>query len=458
MATVSFLLQEPYKKSQNPDKELAKIENQVIKNEIKERKSLKKNYDVYLNHRETRIYLFLIVDRNNKIKIKTDETILPKYWDFSNQLVKPNYIGVGEFNSRLLNLKANVLENYRRIINDNPGITFNKIANKIIDLIKNSHTPVITKSNLNQYIKDYIKDLESGRILTPKGEKFENGTIKNYNGFSTQFDLYQEKIKTQLDFDDIDMVFYYDFIDFFNNKNYSINTVGRMIKNIKTIVRSARDKGITNNIEVERKKFKVLKAESNQIYLTENEIAKIYELDLADKPLLDESRDIFIIGVRLAQRFSDYSKLNKDKIRKIDKNAYVIDIIQEKGGALVTIPMHWQTKEILKKYNYSLPKVYEQKVNKRIKKVGGLAEINESVIYEKIEGGKKVQYTSPKHDLITTHTARRTGATLMYLAGIPTIDIMKLTGHTTEREFLKYIKVSKEETAKNLIDHAYFNQ
>jgi len=44
----------------------------------------------------------------------------------------------------------------------------------------------------------------------------------------------------------------------------------------------------------------------------------------------------------------------------------------------------------------------------------------------------------------------------MYLEGIPTIDIMKISGHKTEREFLKYIKVSKEETAVILSDHPYF--
>jgi hypothetical protein len=46
----------------------------------------------------------------------------------------------------------------------------------------------------------------------------------------------------------------------------------------------------------------------------------------------------------------------------------------------------------------------------------------------------------------------------MYLAGIPTIDIMKISGHKTEKEFLKYINVSKEETAINLSDHPYFNR
>jgi hypothetical protein len=44
----------------------------------------------------------------------------------------------------------------------------------------------------------------------------------------------------------------------------------------------------------------------------------------------------------------------------------------------------------------------------------------------------------------------------MYLAGIPTLDIMKITGHKTEREFLKYIRVTKEQTAEFLSNHEYF--
>ena len=45
----------------------------------------------------------------------------------------------------------------------------------------------------------------------------------------------------------------------------------------------------------------------------------------------------------------------------------------------------------------------------------------------------------------------------MYLAGIPTIAAMKITGHKTEKQFLQYIKVTGEENATNLALHPYFN-
>lgn len=54
---------------------------------------------------------------------------------------------------------------------------------------------------------------------------------------------------------------------------------------------------------------------------------------------------------------------------------------------------------------------------------------------------------------ISSHTARRSFATNYYLEGFPTIDLMKITGHKTEKAFLTYIKVSQLDTAKRLNQH-----
>jgi integrase len=59
----------------------------------------------------------------------------------------------------------------------------------------------------------------------------------------------------------------------------------------------------------------------------------------------------------------------------------------------------------------------------------------------------------PLNECISSHTARRSFATNLYLDGFPVIDIMKITGHKTEAAFLGYIKVSKLDTAKRLSRH-----
>ena len=61
-------------------------------------------------------------------------------------------------------------------------------------------------------------------------------------------------------------------------------------------------------------------------------------------------------------------------------------------------------------------------------------------------GWEKMSTGVEKWTLVTTHTARRSFATNMFKRGMPTVLIMKLTGHKKESEFLKYIKIDAEET------------
>jgi integrase len=49
---------------------------------------------------------------------------------------------------------------------------------------------------------------------------------------------------------------------------------------------------------------------------------------------------------------------------------------------------------------------------------------------------------------VSSHTCRRTFCTLKFLKGMPAQAIMKFTGHTSERNFLKYLKLDAELTAQ----------
>ena len=71
-------------------------------------------------------------------------------------------------------------------------------------------------------------------------------------------------------------------------------------------------------------------------------------------------------------------------------------------------------------------------------------------------GGIRRSATYFKWELITTHTARRSFATNAYLGNVPSISIMKITGHRTEKSFLKYIKISQEDNANKLLSHPFF--
>jgi len=59
----------------------------------------------------------------------------------------------------------------------------------------------------------------------------------------------------------------------------------------------------------------------------------------------------------------------------------------------------------------------------------------------------------PKYQLITNHTGRRSFATNAVLEGIPFSAIMKITGHKTEKAFLRYVKIDCDDAIKMFKQH-----
>jgi site-specific recombinase XerD len=58
---------------------------------------------------------------------------------------------------------------------------------------------------------------------------------------------------------------------------------------------------------------------------------------------------------------------------------------------------------------------------------------------------------------MTPHTARRSGATSMIKAGIEKRKVMMLTGHESEESVNRYIDISEDENAEQLMDHPFAN-
>ena len=400
------------------------------------------------------VYLRYYDSNRVDVKIPTMFKIYPEYWNNKSQSFNKRILYSNSFTeadktnieNRLIDLKSHLLKKA------NSGIAMNKKSlAKIIYEFHNGKSAGDKNTTLNQYIDHFISECQNGKRLTEKKTLFAESTIRTLKGFRSQFQNYQSVKRNRIDFDDVTLNFYNSFIQFFTKKDYSPNTIGKYIKHLKMIMRAARDSGLHNNSVFEMKSFKPPNAKVTNIYLNENELDKIYHLELSSKPLLDLARDVFLVGCYTAQRYSDYSQISSENI----KDGY-IELTQQKTGETVIVPIRPELNALLKKYNNNLPKTHQQKVNDRIKEVAKLAGIDDLITIELIRGGKRRKKTVPKYTLIKTHTARRSGCTNMYLAGIPTIDIMKISGHKTESEFLKYINVTKQETAKNLASHPYF--
>lgn len=244
-------------------------------------------------------------------------------------------------------------------------------------------------------------------------------------------------------FDDINYAFCEDFIEWMSNKDLCANTRGSHVKFVKAAMNEAFKNKLHTNED-----FRTFRKEMEQVdavYLTNEEVTKIAELPLCGSHAL--ARDIFIIGCHTGMRFSDYSRLSMNDI-----SDGVIHFITQKCKTPVDIPAHPRVLAILNKYGGTLPSITSQRFNMYIKDVCKEAGINESILIRK--GGRHVRYE--KWEIVSSHTARRTGLTNMYKAGIPTYRCMMISGHKTEQVFLTYLRITQQENAQYLKDNPFF--
>lgn len=334
---------------------------------------------------------------------------------------------------------------------------------------------------LNKFIDQFLEDIKAGRRQTEKGTKYAASTVKSIKQALTKFAQFQKEKRRKYDFDDINHVFIQDFTAWLQKENYAINSIGKCIKELKSVMALAQIEGHHNNGFCKDKRFKGTRVEVDSIYLTKEDLDKLMNVDLKDFSTGHEiARDIFMVGVWTAQRVSDYNNIEKEDfqtltirsivdepdpenpgktIAKIQtREVTVLNIRQKKTGSKVAIPCSSSLKAILEKYNYQMPHLEDQVINRYIKEVAKAAGITEIVNIVKTNGGVEKEVPTEKYKLIHTHTARRTGATLMYLSGMDTYDIMKITGHKSPEILKKYIKADELEVVEKITEkYKYFD-
>lgn len=192
--------------------------------------------------------------------------------------------------------------------------------------------------------------------------------------------------------------------------------------------------------------------DTGAVYLTHEELRQINAVKLSQE--VSAVRDLFLIGCYTALRVSDLKALSTQNI--VGEN---IDTKTKKTGTRVIIPIHPVVREVLGRNGGQFPQIKsEQAFNTAVKRICKKAGINAQVLYERTIGAKVIRRRVKKYELITSHTARRSAATNMYLAGVPIARIMLITGHTTEQTFFKYIRIAKEENAKTLAESEFFKK
>lgn len=189
-------------------------------------------------------------------------------------------------------------------------------------------------------------------------------------------------------------------------------------------------------------------ANKNVVFLTWDELMRVYNHQFEVGGCLDKVRDVFCFCCFSSLRYSDVRNLAK-------KDIYddALHIVTQKTNDMLTIELNDYTKEILHKYRdfdgeKALPVVSNQKMNVYIKEVCKQCELNDKLTNIYYVGRVKHEVTKEKWQMIGTHCGRRTFICNALMLGIAPNVVMKWTGHSDYKSMQPYIDIADEAKQK----------
>lgn len=265
-----------------------------------------------------------------------------------------------------------------------------------------------------------------------KGNRYAGNSIANYKKILKLWPDFEKFIgRDNIRISDITMDTYSRFMEFCNFRHYMESTKYQYLTLIKAVMNSALEDGVSDNRIQNSKRFVTHRVSSvfKKVYLTEEEISRLADLNLDTAPSsLRKVRDVFLIGCWTGQRFSDYSGISMDEIETIviDGEEYkALRMIQKKTDRTVLVPV----------LDMRLSEIIDSPTTVCCRK-----------------GGMKIKTVRPKYELVSSHTARRSCITNLYLGGrLSTGQIRCISGHADEESFKRYLCQSNEEEIRNII-------
>ena len=297
----------------------------------------------------------------------------------------------------------------------------------------------------DKLIVDFIHEMTSRKNRS-------KSYVSQYNVLANHIDKFSKNMNCTIFTNSITEEFLEDFIYYLRDCGMRINTVKGLIEKVKAITKKAGNYGYAINRTFDE--VSVDAEETCAIALSMNEIARLYYfIGLTEKQ--ERIRDLFVIGCLTGMRYSDYSTLTHDNIQ----NGLIVKKTK-KTGVTIHVPIHDYILEIINKYNGELPSgISIQHFNRTIKSIFKKIGFDEVVSFTRTVGHEVITQSYEVCKIVSSHTARRSFATNAYNSGrMKTFQIMLITGHTTERNFFRYIKIGREDNAKSLSADQFFRR
>lgn len=393
--------------------------------------------------------IYARVTNGRKFDITAPIGLFINYEDWNSEKGIPRKSSnIKEF--QLKSIEAKILAN----LNENSDVVYDSkwLKNIFSNDKATKNTVLQSRDYLINFFNEYLTKVKSNIELN----KLNSRTYEKYERVKVLIEEMQAHYNKQYKVKDVDLKFIERFESFcFDEKKFSKNYVGRIIKFIKTVVRDARISGIETHYQLDA--IKGYTEKTVFVVLSEEEITQIKNATLPINHIINDARDWLLISCYTGQRVSDFLRFTSDMIIQVKDNENqkiipMIRFVQLKTKKEIDFPISSEINSILNKRNGEFPqKLSDQLFNKLIKEVCKIAGITQVVNgnKENPKTKRKVAGKYPKYELISSHIGRRTFCTNNY-GKIPTPFIMYASGHSTETMLLKYINKTNTQNSLEL--------
>lgn len=429
----------------------------------------------------------VISDGKKKIRISSDYSVPNNKW-LKSQKVASSYDHALTINTYLDKFKKKVFDAYleakesgkeispvllREIMypkkEEKASTTFHDVWSSYVESKQNN----CTKDTLVKLKSTYNKVVEFC-YCQHMGDKCNSNTLEDFKSVKRGDDLKEnQRLKSEslkqyqyyalrLDIKEIGSLWIDNFKDFCvhpERANLNNQTTNKYIDQIRTFVRWCISRKLINREVKEdiKETYQPLQVISNKkAILTESELKQLRQLKIPEsKQYLKNVRELFFLSCLTGLRFSDYSAISPSNL-KLEEGNYTLEKLMKKTKGVVRVPLNADALAIIQKiFTGEVKPISNQKVNKYLKELMLLMNFEETIQVNYQQGNEVIQEEVNKAELVSSHTGRRTFATLALLRGLPHKTVMRFTGHKDYKSFEKYVNIpelKEEELMRNVFD------
>lgn len=361
------------------------------------------------------------------------------------------------------------------------------------------------KSMIISYFDRYIKRVLVNKAFKVNGEIYSDSCKQQFQSTRRSLAEFIGEDST-LTFGDIDIEFYENWLASMRSHNLTNSTINVYFSYMRRVINRALEEKVTNNAMAAHVFHNVSGDEKYRqalLTLSSEEIASLLSMKLDGVD--DDVRNLFCVGFECGQRWSDYGDLDKDQFY-FEDNILYLRVEQVKTGKTVVTPiLDQRIVDILKRYNFNMPRINRYTFETHIKSIfarlaksvdtlneevysiqtsaqktleaswkalrekklkGEKFTTSECIVYNKAKRIAELHHTENtdklwkrdkkghicrlRFELASSHVARRSRITDLLYQGFTKDEVATVSGHTSESNLNKYDKRVEEIKARLL--------